>query len=524
MLISDQDLDASSNRQVITSPSLQYPKIVTELSIEQSKVMPIFTEATAMAIRLTKAPVAILMATGRSGCQIGSISGLEKFGRLPVNPNLLLELAGLEYCYAQVMSNENRFSITDCQQHPHLAQFPLFRVHGVQAYLGLPIVTAAKDRLGTIAILDFKSRQFTDRDIGVLQIVSRLVASEFERQLLSQSQLDRSLGNLQYRSILGFDDAIAAAEYGRSSLPTAEIEEYAIELEPLSPDPFSAAVGTTNNRSIQENSGSIYPQVQGEIQFKLLTHLAQELRTPLTSILGMASVLQQEVYGSLSGKQKDYLGIIHQSGQQLVTIVDEISQLSEFDATRDQLPQRQQQQLTLRSVDLEMLCQLALQSLEPLAQKKNQQLSLDVTIGNSQPEPLADKTWSIDKDKLRQIVYYLCLSLIHASAVDCQISVRLSQLTDRLQLQIVTNDLDVMLSELDLDEDIESIVLPFSPAEATSSIYQDRRYPNQPSLAQDLRISLGLSLSHTLAVSHGGKIEVIANRRGYQLILPLVDS
>jgi signal transduction histidine kinase len=522
MLTSDQDLDASSDRQVITSPSLHDPTIVTELSIEHSKVMPIFSEATAMAIRLAKAPVAILMTTGKAGCQIGSISGLEKFSCLPSKPNLLVELAGLEYCYAQVMSNEHRFSIPNCQLQPQLAQFRLFRVHGVQAYLGLPIVTAAKDRLGTIAILDFKPRQFSDRDLGVLQIVSRLVASEFERKLLSQSQLEQSLGNLHYRSkMVGFDDAVAAAEYGQRAASTPQLDLDTISSDSIGSSPFSAGVTESASPS------SPYPQVQGEIQFKLLTHLAQELRTPLTSILGMASVLQQEVYGSLSGKQKDYLGIIHQSGQQLVTLVDEISQLSEFDAAGDKLerasaPQggrQPQSQLNLRSVDLEMLCQLAIQSLEPLAQRKNQQLGLDFTSGGVQQDRLTEQMWSIDKDKIRQIVYYLCLSAIHLSAVDARISIRLANFIDRLQIQILTDDPEIVLPNLDLDGDFDACIAPLSPESATSIDRSNTDKPI-PTITQDLRVSLGLSLSSALAASHGGRIEVIANNRGYQFTLP----
>jgi signal transduction histidine kinase len=489
MLSSDPDLDASSNRPVITSPSLQYPPIVTELRIEQSQVTPIFTEATAQAMRLAKAPVAILMVTGKSGCQIGAISGLEKFGQLPTQTNLLSELAGLEYCYAQVMSSESRFSVSDCQADPQLAQLSLVRVHGVQAYLGLPIVTAAKDRLGTIAILDFKSRQFTNREVEILQVISRLVASEFERKLLSQSQLDRSIDHLEYHQIVGFDDPIAAGEYNQgvdlvNSIAGQSSDVVALQQQPVSGHPH------TN-----------YSQMQGEIQFKLLTHLAQELRTPLTSILGMASVLQQEIYGALSSKQKDYLGIIHQSGQHLVTIVDEISQLSEFDETgTDFYQQPSPPQLTLRSVDLEMICQLALQSLEPLAQKKNQQINLDLTGWNLQLESLTENSWSIDKNKIRQIVYYLCLNLIHASSLDCQISIRLVNLMNRLQIQFVTTDPQVMLEPTNPDPDLESIA-------------------NQPQIIRNLRQRLGLSLSHTLATSHGGTIEIMANRQGYQFSL-----
>ena len=311
MLTSDQNLDASSNHPVIIAPSLQYPTIATELRIEQSQVTPIFTEATTLATRLTKVPVAILMVTGKSGCQISSISGLAKLGDLPANPDLLSELAGLEYCFAQVMSSEHKFSVTDCQQQPELAQTALVTVHRVQAYLGLPIITAAKDRLGTIAILDFKPRQFNHRELEILQVISRLVASEFERRVLSQAQLDRSIDHLDYGKIQGFDDPVAAAEYLEQS--------HLVDI-------IDVSGGSTNLTASEHQLVANQPQ---SISGELLTNLTQELRTPLTSILGMASVLQQEIYGPLSSKQKDYLGIIHQSGQKLVKIVDRISTLNE---------------------------------------------------------------------------------------------------------------------------------------------------------------------------------------------------
>jgi signal transduction histidine kinase len=284
--------------------------------------------------------------------------------------------------------------------------------------------------------------------------------------------------------------------------PQTEIDRY-----PLQPNSkFRSIDKLAHNDFIPaavENRPSIYPQIQGEIQFKLLTHLAQDLRTPLTSVLGMASVLQQEIYGPLTGKQKDYLEIIHHSSQQLVTIVDEISQLGGCvgEAVGNE---NLQHQLTPKPVELEMLCQLALQNLEPLAQKKQQQIVLNPAGGSFAPKRIC----LLDKDNVRQIIYYLCLSLIHASAIDRQISIQLSNLTDGLQVQIATNDLQVMLGDRYLCDDLESFV--------PSSILQDSNQATEPTM-----ISLGLSLSHTLAASHGGKIAVIANGRGYQVTLPL---
>jgi signal transduction histidine kinase len=494
MRTSDRELDANQNIPS-AQPLLQYPTISTELSIDGSIVMPIFTEATTMAIRLTEAPVAILMVTGISGCQIGAIAGLEQFTQLPTDPDLLLELAGLEYCYAQIMSGESNFSVTNCQQHPQLSQLALCQVHGIQSYLGVPMITAAKDRLGTIAILDFKPCQSIERDLDLLQLISRLVTSEIERKLLSQAQLDRSIGDLGDRSRLGFDDQIAATEY-------VEIERYTAVIDPKS---------QSSQILPNEDLRPVYPQVQSETQFKLLTHLAQEFRTPLTAILGMASVLQQEIYGSLNGKQKDYLGIIHCSGQQLVSIVDEIAQLSGLDC--------HQQQLTLSSVNLELLCQLVIQSLASRAKQKNHQIVLNFGNSSSSLEP---RIWLLDKDKVRQILYYLGLSLIHASAdleesatsQQHQISIQISAFNDELQIQLLADDPQVILPAADLDHDLGLLVSP--------SVYPDYDQITAPNITQDIRISLGLLLSHTLAAAHDGKIEIVANGGGYQLSLPLI--
>jgi signal transduction histidine kinase len=481
MLNSDRHLNINLNRQLDGSGS--DPAIVTELSIAQSQAMPIFAEAAAQAALLLEAPLAILTTIG-AGDRIGAISGIEKLVNLPPQPNLLLELAGVEYCHERAISS-SKFEAIDCLSHPQLAQSPLVRVHGIGAYLGVPIITAARDRLGTLAILDFKPRQFSDREVDLLQLVSSLVASQFERTMLSQAQLTHWLGKFQYRSTPGFDDRVAATEHlgtaGDLILARSPADELA-----TAPDP-------------------IYPHIQGEIQFKLLTHLARELRTPLTSILGMASVLQQEIYGELSHKQKDYLGIIHQSGQQLVAIVDEISQLGEF-APPDthpaiDLPDR----LTLKSVDLDMLCQLALQSLEPLAQKKHQQIAIDLA-GNGAAEPI-NRIWLLDKEKVRQIIYYLCLSALHASNHQSRITIELVNLTDAIQLQIGTDDLEAILPPVGSD------------------LNGDRsQNADAPDSGGDLRISLGLSLSYLLALAHGGKIELSEDLHCYHLTLPLIPG
>jgi signal transduction histidine kinase len=488
MLNSDQDLHPQLNHHVSRSRSLQQPQIGAELSIEQSAAMPIFAEATALAIQLVEAPVAMLTTIAGASYQIGSIAGLDRLSALPSNPNLQLELAGLEYCHDRIVSSYSSLSIPDFHQQPQLAQSSLLQVHGFAAYLGVPVITAARDRIGALAILDFKPRQFSDRDLELLLLVSRLLASEFERKLLSQAQLNHWIGDLQYRATPRCDERVAAAIDDSvticTSVSTADV-----------------AVAIPPHRFAIDN------RVRSETQFELLTHLAHELRTPLTSVLGMASVLQQEIYGPLTSKQKDYLGIIHQSGRQLVTIVDEISQLSGLVGGTSTLASGSDRQqlhpLTLKLVDLEMLCQLVIQTLQPITDKKQHHIVLNLTASDIVPNP--DRQWLLDKDKVRQIVYYLCLSVSHASTVDRQISIQLNHRSDLLQLQITTTDPGAILPmpEPILLAEIDRLATPVSPDPAP-----------------DLRIKLGLSLSHLLAAAHGGKIELTADRCGYQLSLP----
>ena len=198
--------------------------------------------------------------------------------------------------------------------------------------------------------------------------------------------------------------------------------------------------------------------------------------------------------------------------------MDEIAQLAGFVGEASVQEHRQQHKLTLSSVDPEMLCQLALQSLEPITQKKQQQIILNLAKSDPLQTKPKKRFWLLDRDKVRQIIYYLSLSAIYATATHHQIAIQLADIGDGLQIQIVTSDPQVILEDL--------VTIPGVTDPSISTIAQLTDQTSNDSIAanigQDLRIRLGLSLSQTLAAAHGGKIEVIANGLGYQLSLPLI--
>jgi signal transduction histidine kinase len=491
----DSNLELAPDRHITTESSIDN---LLQHGDRRSIAMPIFAEAAAQAARLLDAPIAILTTGVETEYLISAIVGVERLTQGGNDPDLHLALAGLEYCHAQTIGSNGKFMVANLCDDLLLGQSALHRRHGIQAYLGSPIRTAARDLLGAISILDFSPRQFSDRDSEILYSIGRWSASEFERKLLSQAQIDRWIGTVQDAdlTVRGFDDLRAAIEHDRSGsrLPVVVAAGRA-----LSDDRSTLAI-------LQGEDSPTHSQLQTELQFELLTHLAQELRTPLTSVLGMTSVLQQEVYGALNDKQKDYLEIVHHSGERLVSIVNEIAELGGFVGSVAGAEQRQQTQLTLRVVDLEMLCRLALQSLEPSIQRKHQQIAIDLRTSENTISTNA-RTWVLDKDKVRQIIYYLCLSLIHVTAPHHQISLQIANLTDGLQIRICTNDERAILPDL-------------QPLDRLATA--DRQPILAANIGQDLRIRLGLSLSQTLASTHGGKIEVLATDRGYQLNLPLI--
>jgi two-component system cell cycle sensor histidine kinase PleC len=71
---------------------------------------------------------------------------------------------------------------------------------------------------------------------------------------------------------------------------------------------------------------------------RFLASMSHELRTPLNAILGFSEVMSNEVLGPMSnGTYRDYANDIHESGQHLLDLINEILDLSRIEAGRYQL-------------------------------------------------------------------------------------------------------------------------------------------------------------------------------------------
>ena len=70
---------------------------------------------------------------------------------------------------------------------------------------------------------------------------------------------------------------------------------------------------------------------------EFLANMSHELRTPLNAVIGFSEVLIQRMFGELNDKQDEYLKDIYASGQHLLSLINDILDLSKIEAGRMEL-------------------------------------------------------------------------------------------------------------------------------------------------------------------------------------------
>jgi len=86
---------------------------------------------------------------------------------------------------------------------------------------------------------------------------------------------------------------------------------------------------------IQEKGAQL--EVANRHKSEFLANMSHELRTPLNAVIGFSEVLAEKYFGDLTPKQADYVKDIHASGKHLLSLINDILDLSKIEAGRMEL-------------------------------------------------------------------------------------------------------------------------------------------------------------------------------------------
>jgi len=370
--------------------------VLSQLGLLASETVPVFEEATQTASAFLDAPICVLGLVVEDQLWFKSAFGLSTIGlmnQLAAHRRIPLEESFSTY----IVDSQQPLVIDNTLNDSIFADSILTQYYGIRAYLGVPLISSEGLCIGALEVMDWQSRQFSHKDVDFLALTARWCLREFERNYLIKTQQEKAKS---------FQNT-PVASFGQLGWQNQENVTLSKNVNVTSQN----AMGFARAERIASSN---------PIKLKLLAQLTQELRTPLTSVIGMASVLHREVYGPLTIKQREYLEIIHDSGQNLISLVDEIVSLGVLS--------EQDSGIKVSSIDIEMLCQQVINSLADAAKQHQQLLRLSIEPGN--------RIWSLDKDKVRQALYYLITSILEMSEPGGEVKVHVSRRNRALNIAV----------------------------------------------------------------------------------------
>ena len=256
---------------------------------------------------------------------------------------------------------------------------------------------------------------------------------------------------------------------------------------------------------------------------EFLANMSHELRTPLNHIIGFAELLLDKHFGELNEQQDEYLNDIHQSSKHLLSLINDILDLSKVEAGK--------LDLEFEYVELMSVLKNSLVMIKEKAMKNGINLTT-----NADSDPL---TIQADKRKLKQIIYNLLSNAVKFTNAGGSIWLNFCKVDGLIRPGLRWDDPEYLTilkdgAESKVSEDkplIKCVQISVSDS-GIGLNYEDRIRVFRPFEQADGSASrryqgtgLGLSLTKRLVQLHGGKIWVESEGEGkgstFSFVIPV---
>jgi PAS domain S-box-containing protein len=149
-------------------------------------------------------------------------------------------------------------------------------------------------------------------------------------------------------------------------------------------------------------------QDASRLKSEFLANMSHELRTPLNAIIGFSELLRDGLMGQMTDQQRAFIGNIFSSGEHLLSLINDILDLSKVEAGK--------MILDLESVQVSSLCANSLSIIKEKAAAHQIRLQMDVT----------DDLGAIQADarKVKQIIYNLLSNAVKFTADGGRVTLR----------------------------------------------------------------------------------------------------
>jgi signal transduction histidine kinase/CheY-like chemotaxis protein/HAMP domain-containing protein len=282
-------------------------------------------------------------------------------------------------------------------------------------------------------------------------------------------------GILTYRKVIAFSNQL--------EIQNNELEAQKREL--------NAQANELTEQNIELEMQKNHLDQANRMKTSFLSNMSHELRTPLNSVIALSGVLNRRLEGKVPGEEHSYIEVIERNGKQLLSLINDILDLSRIEAGYEEIE--------IRKFSANELINEVVELIEPQSIQKN--IHLHYVVEENLPDI------HCDYEKCRHILQNLVANAVKFTEVG---EVEVTAEANTETIHIIVNDTGIGIDK----EHLPHIFDEFRQADGSNS----RKYGGT---------GLGLAIAKKYAEMLGGNITVESTRgKGskFSLNLPLQNT